>query len=64
MIFESTVPGDCTCVWLHVTGDEPGFVLHNLSSTCGVHRNLRWYQPTFTEAADAEVTWEQRGAEE
>jgi hypothetical protein len=54
VIFEPVVPSDCTCVWLRVTGDQPGFVLHQPSSTCpaaGVgstpHRTLRWYQPAL-----------------
>jgi hypothetical protein len=34
-------------VWLRVTGDAPGFVLHQLSSTCATHRDLRWYQPAL-----------------
>lgn len=63
MIFNSFVPGDCTCVWLRVTGDVPGFVLHQLSSTCRPHRGLRWYQPTLP-GLDAEPEMAERGAEE
>jgi hypothetical protein len=47
VIFETVVPSECTCVWLRVTGDAPGFVLHQLSSTCVTHRDLRWYQPAL-----------------
>lgn len=49
MIFRKDIPNDCTCVWLRVSGDDPGFVLHQVSSTCKRHRDLRWYQPTFDE---------------